>query len=257
MWISVPRVRVHTGQLNDTSLVTAQLNEQGIEVEEARWPVPSDTQRIDLVLIDFELLDEWLPYYLGKGIPIINLVKKNLSLEVRRDLFSKGIVDYIQMPLVEAELVNRILAYLHFYSDPERLFRHQPERAVPSANTAYDLIDLTCNYLNNNLSENVKLDDLSRRLGTNRNTLCRRFKNRVGLGIYAWVRTKRLSIARKMLINTDLTVQQICFEVGYSNPANFSTAFKSFYGQSPSELRKSVMNSKELIMKSKVGGFIS
>lgn len=251
MWISVPRVRIHSAQMSKSDDVAIPLNEQGIEIEVMDLPVSTDPLRIDLVLLDFALLERWLPYYQSRDIPIIIMVNEVLSLAVRQDLFAKGVVDYVQLPVVEAELVNRILAYLHFYSDPERLFRYQPDGKLPLANSAYDLIDLTCHYLNNNLTENLKLDDLSRRLGTNRNTLCRRFKKRLGQGIYAWVRSKRLAIAKQLLMNTDLTVQQICYEVGYGNPANFSTAFKSFYGCSPSEFRKSVMKSKELVMNEK------
>ena len=187
-------------------------------------------------------------YYQQLDLPIVVITERNLDLALREKWCAQGIVDYITLPISSSEFVNRILAYLHFYTNPHRLFQFDPNNPSRPSQVGYDLVELTCHYLNNNLTEHVPLNELSRRLGTNRNTLCRRFKSRLGIGVYAWVRRKRLLLARTLLINSELNIQQICYEVGYANPANFSTAFKAEFGLSPREMRKAVMNSKELVM---------
>ena len=45
--------------------------------------------------------------------------------------------------------------------------------------------------------------------------------------------------ARKLLRETSLAVQVIASDLGYDNAANFATAFRSRFGLSPRDYRKS------------------
>ena len=51
------------------------------------------------------------------------------------------------------------------------------------------------------------------------------------------VRELRLQRARKAIERDDVSAAQAAYEAGYSNPANFSTAFKRLFGLSPSDVR--------------------
>ena len=44
--------------------------------------------------------------------------------------------------------------------------------------------------------------------------------------------------AKHLLSHSNLTIQQICYEVGYEDPANFATSFKQQNQISPSNFRK-------------------
>ena len=81
------------------------------------------------------------------------------------------------------------------------------------------------------------LDGLSRELLTNRNTLAKAFKNTLGLGVFEWLRQQRIKKATSLLRNTTMCIQAISYEVGYNDPANFSTAFKKATGISPKKYR--------------------
>lgn len=47
----------------------------------------------------------------------------------------------------------------------------------------------------------------------------------------------RIEQAKKLLLTTDMTVTEVCFEVGYSSVGNFCTLFKQVVGCSPREFR--------------------
>lgn len=47
----------------------------------------------------------------------------------------------------------------------------------------------------------------------------------------------RMELAKDYLANTQLTVQEIAYQLGYSQPNNFYRAFKRFFGQTPEQLR--------------------
>lgn len=50
--------------------------------------------------------------------------------------------------------------------------------------------------------------------------------------------------ARRYLLHSELSVQEICFRLGFDDPAYFSRAFKKVIGQSPSDFRQHSEKSK-------------
>lgn len=64
------------------------------------------------------------------------------------------------------------------------------------------------------------------------------FKQIVGSTISAYCQELRLSTAWRLLQETELSITQVAFEVGYEFPTNFATAFKRRYGVSPYRFRK-------------------
>ncbi len=48
----------------------------------------------------------------------------------------------------------------------------------------------------------------------------------------------RMELAQDYLLNTQLTAQEIAYQLGYSQPNNFYRAFKSFTGQPPEQFRR-------------------
>ena len=53
-----------------------------------------------------------------------------------------------------------------------------------------------------------------------------------------YVKKVRISLAAKMLVETDKSISQICYESGYNNLANFNHYFKTLMNKTPSEYRK-------------------
>lgn len=64
------------------------------------------------------------------------------------------------------------------------------------------------------------------------------FKEYSGVTISQYVKEKRIEVAKKLLLETDKTVEEICFEVGYRDTANFYQIFKSATGISPRKFCK-------------------
>lgn len=53
-----------------------------------------------------------------------------------------------------------------------------------------------------------------------------------------WIRNKRLCKAKEMLEISSLSVNDVCFSVGFENLSHFSRIFKEHYGVPPSHYRK-------------------
>ena len=58
-----------------------------------------------------------------------------------------------------------------------------------------------------------------------------------GKSIYDGFKEVKLTQAKKMLLESDKNIAEIAYEFGYSNPSNFSSAFKKQFGIMPNECR--------------------
>jgi len=82
--------------------------------------------------------------------------------------------------------------------------------------------------------------DLSRRLGVSARTLTRRFKFAAGLSIGDYVLQRRLDEAQSLLKRTNLSITEVAFAVGLTDPSNFTRVFKKQLGLTPTQYRSAV-----------------
>src|SRR5213596_2625207 len=67
--------------------------------------------------------------------------------------------------------------------------------------------------------------------------LSRRFRLAYGESPYAYLMTRRIERAMALLRRGDLSVTEVCFEVGCSSLGTFSTRFNELVGMPPSTYR--------------------
>jgi transcriptional regulator GlxA family with amidase domain len=95
-------------------------------------------------------------------------------------------------------------------------------------------------WIREHLASSVSVADLANRLGFSRRTLERRFKDSTGFSVKAWWQERRIIFGKELLEKTDLTIGEIAWRVGYSDPGYFSSLFGRIIGVSPSEYRETV-----------------
>ena len=88
------------------------------------------------------------------------------------------------------------------------------------------------------LEDPPSLTALSRLAGINRNKLNQGFKQLYGKTAFNLLRDARLSKARTLLKQTDLSLSEVAFSVGYNSQANFTKAFRAHFGQTPKTVRQ-------------------
>ncbi len=160
-------------------------------------------------------------YFSGKEIPEI---RKRL----RRLLSLEGLESYI-------ELLN-IFNLLLRMDQKETL----SDTLVYSRDFARDLeqINKVYEYVFMNIGKGIKLQEAAEIVNMATGSFCRYFKKKTNLTFMEYVKKVRISLAAKMLIETDKSISQICYESGYNNLANFNHYFKTLMKKTPSEYRK-------------------
>ena len=95
---------------------------------------------------------------------------------------------------------------------------------------------ITANLRNDRFS----VGDLSRDVGMSRSQLNRRLHKLTGRSISQYIREFRLQEALRLIRETDLTVSEISYEVGFHSPTYFNTCFHDYFGHPPGEVKKGI-----------------
>jgi AraC-like DNA-binding protein len=99
-------------------------------------------------------------------------------------------------------------------------------------------IDAICVYLSGHFEEEIDFTELSRHIHMDQTSLCRFFKRATGRTMTTYVNELRVGTAAQLLTDTDLSVLDIGFRVGFGNYSNFNRQFKKIKGYNPKALRK-------------------
>ena len=87
----------------------------------------------------------------------------------------------------------------------------------------------------------ITTKQLAAELGVSVTALKMSFKSVYGAPMYQYQKDLRLQKAQQLLRETTLPVAAIAEEVGYTNPAKFSSAFKKRFGVSPTEYKRNTI----------------
>jgi len=88
------------------------------------------------------------------------------------------------------------------------------------------------------LCEPISLHDMSRVAYLSAFHFNRVFHQFTGLPPAKFISAMRLDEAKRLLLNTNLSITDICFEVGYNSLSHFSKAFTEVVGCSPGSYPK-------------------
>ncbi len=93
-----------------------------------------------------------------------------------------------------------------------------------------------------NYSTLYTLESLSLETGLTQAKLQEGFKLLYSQTVTEYIRNVRLDVARDMIANTELSISEIVYSIGFSSRSYFSKIFKEKYNISPSEFKKSKLN---------------
>lgn len=175
-------------------------------------------------------------------IPVILLTAKNME-EHRIDGYEHGADSYITKPFsskllrarIENLLKSRKLLKLEDKKDVlENVNNSDMSRIGKSFFTKlYDIIE-------KNLSDSdFGVEAIGEEIGLSRVQLYRKVKAVTGMSVVDLLRKSRLRRSKKLLEETDKSISEIAYEVGFSSPSYFTKCFKDEYGKLPGDIRNS------------------
>lgn len=107
-----------------------------------------------------------------------------------------------------------------------------------TTNTSYltgseQTIQRITKYISENCDRELNLESLSQKYAMSPSHLCRLFKKTVGIGLSEYINISRITVAERLLRNTNKTVTQIATECGFNDSNYFAAIFKKYKGITP------------------------
>ena len=120
----------------------------------------------------------------------------------------------------------------------------QSMEATPLSSADADFIKKLDQIINENLSsEKLSIKYLTDTMAMSRASLYNKVKQITGLGVNEYINRLRIERSVYLLANTNLSISEISYEVGFSYPRYFSTSFKQMKGVTPSQFKEKNKNS--------------
>ncbi len=110
----------------------------------------------------------------------------------------------------------------------------------PQSNIDYSnhIVKATQEYLESHYAEDISLEDMAEQVNISPQYFSKLIKKTTGFNFIDWLSMLRVKKAKELLTNSNLTVKEVCFMVGYKDPNYFSRIFKKRIGITPSEYVK-------------------
>lgn len=102
----------------------------------------------------------------------------------------------------------------------------------------HDVISRALAYMHDNYNKNISLNDVAEHVYMTPVYFSTFFKKITGENFIKRITAIRLEHAKDLLLNSDMTVNEICFKVGYNHIGNFLDKFKKYFKMTPNEYRK-------------------
>jgi AraC-like DNA-binding protein len=108
---------------------------------------------------------------------------------------------------------------------------------VEQANSELPVIARAKEYIQKNQAEQLSLTQVAKAVNTSTFYFCKLFKKATGLNFTDYVSRVRIEKAKNLLLNPNLRISEIAYEIGFQSLTHFNRVFKRIIGESPTEYR--------------------
>jgi AraC family transcriptional regulator len=121
---------------------------------------------------------------------------------------------------------------LEFLAEASRRAVGNGERKFPS------WLKKSKEFLHENFTDSLTLEELAVRADVHPAHFSRVFREKFGCSVGEYVRRLRVEFASRQLLSTDIPLAEIAAAAGFSDQSHFNRTFKSIFGVTPAEYRK-------------------
>ncbi len=215
--------------------------QEGIEVAIESVPDMIISDVMMPVKNGYELCDTLKSNQTTSHIPIILLTAKSDEVS-RLEGLEKGADAYLAKPFNRKELNIRVRKLLELRKNLQAHYsaiENHPSGPGEVRNEEDAFLWSVRKAVEEHIDqEHFGIVELCRSIGTSRTQLHRKIKALTNVSTSIYLRSIRMERAKKLLLETDLNVSEISYEVGFKDPRYFSSKFREHFGQRPSDLRR-------------------
>jgi AraC-like DNA-binding protein len=146
---------------------------------------------------------------------------------------------YFATPVVPSKEHEAIIKLLSIFAQHLSMLSNQV--VVQQENAEPPVITRAKEYIHEHQTENLRLGHVARAVNTSTFYFCKMFKKVTGINFTDYLSRVRIEKSKNLLLNPNLRVSEIAFEVGFQSLTHFNRVFKKILGQSPTEYRAQLL----------------
>ena len=173
-------------------------------------------------------------------VPVIMLTSKS-EISDRLEGIKQGADAYLAKPFSLEELhltIDNLIDNVRRLKGKFSGALKQDDKVEKIEVKGYDeeLMERIMKVVNENLSDSdFNVEKMCDEVGVSRTQLHRKLKEMTGVPTSEFLRNIRLNEAARLIRERKINITQVSYMVGFANNSHFSTAFKKYFGISPSE----------------------
>ena len=142
---------------------------------------------------------------------------------------------YFQTPVVSQKKLDSVSGLLSIFADHLSLKSNQI--AVRQVNAEPPMIARAKQFIEEHHTEALSLGQVAQAVHTSVFYFCKLFKKVTGINFTEFVSRTRVEKSKNLLLNPNLRVSEIAYEVGFQSLTHFNRVFRRIVGESPTEYR--------------------
>lgn len=173
-------------------------------------------------------------------VPVIMLTSKS-EISDRLEGIKQGADAYLAKPFSLEELhltIDNLIDNVRRLKGKFTGALKQDDKVEKVEVKGYDeeLMERIMKVVNENLSDSdFNVEKMCDEVGVSRTQLHRKLKEMTGVPTSEFLRNIRLNEAARLIREHKINITQVSYMVGFANNSHFSTAFKKYFGMSPTE----------------------
>lgn len=174
---------------------------------------------------------DWSAVDLARCYDLRNIRVEQAMRQLGVELASPGFASPLMVESLTQMIAIDVARHFRPQGRPRRVRTSEGRLSTRELGRLYDIIDSASN-------RTPTTEELSSQCGISSAHLRRAFKRTTGLTLHRYVADVRLGKARALLAETDLSLKEIAFQLGFSGPCTFSSTFKKASGETPDGYRQ-------------------
>lgn len=142
---------------------------------------------------------------------------------------------YVSTLVVSQTKLESASSLLSIFAD--HLSMKSNQIAVQTANSEPPVIVKAKQYIQEHHTEDLSLGQVAAAVHTSIFYFCKLFRKVTGTTFTEFVSRTRIEKAKNLLLNPNLRISEIAYEVGFQSLTHFNRVFKTIVGESPTEYR--------------------
>lgn len=146
---------------------------------------------------------------------------------------------YFKTRVISGKQLDSVVKLLSIFAQHLSMISNQV--LVQHNNTEPPVITRAKEFILEHQAEDLSLGQIARAVNSSTFYFCKMFKRVTGINFTDYLSRVRIEKSKNLLLNPNLRISEIAFEVGFQSLTHFNRVFKKILGQSPTQYRAQLL----------------